>query len=211
MSKEPAPGTLQQHALVLNRSWIPIGTTTVRRAMVLLAGGTARVVELQTYQLHSFWSWADIEPEAGDRVVRTADSAILAPEIIVLGRFDRVPRRHVPFSRRSLYRRDNHRCQYCSRPVGCAEFSIDHILPRSRGGKTTWENCVLACVRCNLKKADRLLRQTGMQLRVRPRRPEWSPCVGISADSRRPSWRHFLGERQWRAGLGEDQRHGAIA
>ena len=210
MSQESHRQVLQQQTLVLNRSWLPIGTTTVRRAVGLLVGGDARVVAPRTYELYGFWGWVD-RGSRSQRVIRTPGLEIPAPEIIVLGEYDRVPSRKVPFSRNNLFRRDKQRCQYCGRGLSGADFSIDHVIPRSRGGGTSWENCVLACVRCNLKKGDRLLRQTGMKLRSRPKRPEWSPCLGLQLSDRHLSWRHFIGERLWNIGLIVEERPGAIA
>lgn len=210
MPKESDPQVLQQPTLVLNRSWVPISTTSVRRALFLLVSGGARVVVPSTYELHTLQSWI-AHGACGESVIRTPRLTIPAPEIIVLGRFDRVPCRLVPFSRSNLYRRDQQRCQYCARVVAGADLSIDHVVPRSRGGNTNWENCVLSCIRCNLKKGNRLLRHTGMRLRRRPMRPEWSPCLGVREGDRRLSWRPFIGDRLWNVGLSPEERVGATA
>ena len=103
------------------------------------------------------------------------------PEVILLSTYGKVPRIEVSFSRKNLYRRDGHACQYCGTHRPSSELSIDHVLPRSRGGRTTWENCVLACVRCNSKKADRTPREVGFLVRgaqanrVPVLRPQSSP------------------------------------
>ncbi len=205
MPSESDPAVLQQPTLVLNRSWVPIGTTTVSRALFLLSAGGARAVVPQTYELLSFWTWVSRGASDG-AVVRTPNLRIPAPEVIVLGRFDKVPPRRVPFSRSNLYRRDHHRCQYCSRTTKGSDSSIDHVTPRSRGGETSWENCVLSCMRCNLKKGDRSLGCTGMKLQRRPRRPDWSPCLGVNLSNRRSSWRRFIGVSQWNIGLAPHER-----
>lgn len=77
------------------------------------------------------------------------------------------------------------------------ELTIDHITPRSRGGKSTWENCVLACVQCNRRKADKTLRQSEMQLRSNPKKPTWRPIVGIPVGRVQQSWGKFVSEQYW--------------
>ena len=191
------PAVLEEPALVLNSAWVPIDTTTVRHALSLVVNEAARVVEPESYRLHDFVSWIDVPIDDDAPHVRTVALAVRAPEIIVLVRYDRVPAKHVPFTRRNLYRRDRFRCQYCRKRFPMHDLTIDHVVPRSRGGPSTWENCVVACLDCNVRKGDRVPNVAGMPLERPPRRPQWSPCLDIRTQNRKPSWERFVGPKYW--------------
>jgi len=192
---------LTERTLVLNRSWMAVATTSVRRAMTLVYQGAARIICPETYQTHDFDSWASMAAARDEPCIRTVSVRIKVPEIIVLLIYDGMPRRNVPFSRRNLYRRDRFTCQYCGARPGSEELTIDHIVPRSVGGRTSWGNCVLACVECNKRKANRPLERTGMRLRQKPTEPRWSWDVEIALGRRRASWDQFLSERYWNVEL----------
>ncbi|MCO5165805.1 MAG: HNH endonuclease [Planctomycetes bacterium] len=192
-------------ALVLNRHWTPVSTTTVRRALVLLCRSTASAICPASYEVYDLDAWIARSLDTGaalarERLLRTPRFAIEKPEVILLLGYAGVPRREVSFSRRNLYRRDGYACQYCGRRRPLDELSIDHVLPRSRGGKTTWENCVLACVRCNTKKANKTLRESGFQLARAPGKPTWSPLLESIPRAHPPSWRKFLERSEHLAG-----------
>jgi len=198
---EPTRNLLGERTLVLNRSWYAIATTTVRRAISLVYQDTAHFICHETYEPHDFESWQLLEVN-GDPCIRGVDTRLRLPQIIALSSYDGRPKRAVPFSRRNLYRRDEFTCQYCAKRPGSAELTIDHIVPRSQGGKTNWENCVLACVDCNKRKANRSLADTGMRLIRRQKTPQWSWDVELSAGSWRRSWDSFLRRRSARNGNG---------
>ena len=195
---------LNQPTLVLNQSWVAISTTPVRNALSLAYRRVARIIQPDTYEVHDFDSWADLSPRAGEPRVRTPRLQIPVPEVILLLRHDKIPSRSVPFSRRNLYRRDSYRCQYCGRRCPTQELSIDHVIPRSKGGRTAWDNCVIACITCNVRKGHRLLGEAGMALVRHARRPRWSPCLQVSMKSRRASWEKFVSERYWTVTLDQD-------
>jgi len=164
----------------------------------MLYRGTALVVadDLAT---HDFASWLSCQARF---YVRTTSVRIPVPEVILVRRYTRVPNHHAPFTRRNLFRRDAHECQYCGRQCRSEEASIDHVTPRSLGGATTWENCVLACLRCNARKANKTPKQAGLRLRNEPRRPRWSPYLNLARAEPLPSWRQFSPElRRAAAGL----------
>lgn len=178
--------------------------------MTLFVKDAARAIQPETYQVHTFDTWLDLVPPQGETGIRTIRRSIRTPEVIVLSSYDRVPHRQVPFTRRNLYRRDGFRCQYCGFHGALNELSIDHITPRSRGGSSSWENCVLACLPCNVRKGDALLSDVGLRLMAEPRRPEWSPCLNIRAMKRKASWQKFVGDRYWTIDLeltSEGSRH----
>jgi 5-methylcytosine-specific restriction endonuclease McrA len=183
---------LSQRALVLNRSWFVISTTTVRQALTLLFKGSAHAVCAESYELHSFESWLEREHDPDAPTIATPRRAIPLPEVIVLTHYDGVPKAGTGFSRRGLLQRDRWTCQYCQRPMRTGGLTIDHVLPRSRGGDTSWENCVAACAPCNSRKGDRTPAEASMPLRQAPRRPSIAHVRGTAAGERRPAWRPFL-------------------
>ncbi|MGH7163101.1 MAG: HNH endonuclease, partial [Planctomycetota bacterium] len=192
---------LNEPTLVLNRSWMAITTTTVRHALSLVYQRAARVICPNTYETHDFDSWSALAVARDEPCVRTVSIHIRVPEVIVLALYDGLPHRTVAFSRRNLYRRDHFTCQYCGARPGSEELTIDHILPRSRGGRTTWSNCVLACVECNKRKANRPLTHAAMMLRRLPSEPKWSWDVEIAVGKRRASWDTFISDRYWNTEL----------
>ena len=189
----PTYGVLGEPTLVLNRSWMAITTTTVRRALSLLFQESAQVICPRTFEVHDFASWASLEVN-GDPFIRTVRRALRMPEVIVLRSYDALPSRSVAFSRKNLYRRDSFTCQYCGDRPGAEDLTIDHVTPRSRGGRTSWDNCVLACVECNKRKANRPPDEAGMRLQRAPAAPQWSWDVELGP-SRRDSWEGFLPRR----------------
>ena len=140
-----------------------------------------------------------ITPTEGDESIQCVGRRIKLPEIITLCNYSNVPTRAISFSRRNLFNRDKHICQYCGRQPGSDSLTVDHVMPRSRGGDTTWENCVLACVECNFRKADRTPEEAGMRLRKQPVKPKWNP--GFSNRTRIPSWDKFVSEVYWNVEL----------
>ncbi len=188
---------LSQPTLVLNKSWIAIDTTPVMDALRLLFKGAAVAIQPETFEMHGFDSWASLAAAANQPHVRTMRLRIPVPEVIALTGYNGVPTQSVNFTRRNLFKRDRNTCQYCGSQPGTAELTIDHITPRAHGGKSTWDNCVLACVDCNRRKADKTLRQSGMQLRSTPRKPKWKPNLGIPVGKVRQGWEKFVSEQYW--------------
>jgi len=194
---------LEMPALVLNRGWVPIRTTSVRDAFCLMVRGAARAVEPETYQTFDFSSWAEIRAQEHEPHVRTVRLRLRVPEVILLWVYNKVPDREVVFSRRNLFKRDRNRCQYCGARPGTPELTIDHILPRSRGGTSSWTNCVLSCVPCNARKADRTPAEARLTVRTVPAKPAWKPHFTIRVGEFRQSWKDFLSEAYWNVELQE--------
>ncbi len=193
---------LSERALVLNRSWRAITTASVRRAICLMYADAAHAICAQSYETFDFEAWLNKPIRDDESVLRGVGCEIPVPEIIVLRGYDAMPKRTVAFSRRNLYRRDQYTCHYCGCRPGTDTLTIDHVLPRSRGGRTSWENCVLACEDCNKKKGNRLISNSDMRLLRQPRVPEWSWDVELSAGGHCDSWEHFLPRRKKRASVG---------
>lgn len=194
---------LHGRTLVLNKAWAAISTTPVRNALSLLYRGSARAICPDTFTAHDFEAWADLSRtrDAGGEFVSTVAIRIRVPEVILLRFYSGFPRKGVAFSRRNLYRRDGFTCQYCGSQPGTELLSIDHVVPRSRGGRSTWENCVLSCLECNKRKASRSLGEAGLSLLRSPYRPQGGPAFEISLGTRRQSWERFVSERYWNVEL----------
>ncbi|MCC7061666.1 MAG: HNH endonuclease [Planctomycetes bacterium] len=189
---------LERATLVLNRSWRPVHVTTVRRALCMVFRDAARIVAPDTLSTYTFEEWLQ-QPVYEDRfAIRSPSVRMAAPEIIVLSRYDRVPCHEAPFTRRNLFLRDDFTCQYCGRRCNSDHLSVDHVLPRSRGGATSWENCVLACIGCNARKADRTLKEVGFRLLRPPVRPRWTPYLTLRPNQRMDSWAQFAPEAKRR-------------
>lgn len=199
----------RRKVLVLNKCWTPVNTIPLRDAITLLFGThtngepKARIIEPESYQQMSWEDWSKLRPQVNDEAIRTANLVFRVPEIIVLSKYDKLPKPRVHFSRRTLFKRDNHECQYCGKKPRNDDLTIDHILPRSQGGTTTWENCVLACYACNAHKADRTPKQANMKLMREPSKPDvrYFKC---DLTHRVKSWQSFLGECYWNCELEND-------
>lgn len=191
---------LQRPTLVLNRNWQPVNVATVARALSMLWSETVRVVDPADYQLYDWQDWSRLVPANGQPFIQAVSQRIRAPEVVALTQFDRVPSSAVTFSRRNIFRRDRFACQYCGRQPVADALTIDHVVPRAQGGQSNWENCVLACLPCNHKKADRTPQQASMKLKKVPARPQWNPLYSQHS-IRFESWSKFISDAYWNAEL----------
>jgi 5-methylcytosine-specific restriction endonuclease McrA len=194
--------------LVLNKSWRPIAVIDIKRAIGLIFGcyndGSSKALILDVNNNFMLYTWADwslLKAGAGEAVIHGVKQNFRIPEIIVLSRYNRMPQKRVHFSRRTIYRRDNNQCNYCGARPGTSELSIDHIMPRSRGGLTTWENCCLACTKCNRKKGNKTPEEAGMALIRKPFKPKH---ILYQGDYRCKSWEELLGVSYWSIELEND-------
>lgn len=183
---------LDDPTLVLNRSWRIVHVTTVKKALTLVYEGAARVVNPETYETYDFWTWVTIGAERGETCIRTMRFRIRIPEVIVLNGYDGLPPKSVHFSRQNIYQRDNYTCQYCNTQPGVYNLTVDHVIPRSRGGHSDWLNCVSACSKCNRKKGNRMLDEVQMKLVRSPFKPEGNNALFFSLHSLKKSWENFI-------------------
>ena len=183
---------LNTNVLVLNRSFFPVHITTVKRAFCLLVAGVAKAVD-EEYRTYDFKSWAELAPYKEDRdVIGLVGRKILVPRVIQLLNYDKIPPRKVKFNRYNIFLRDNNTCQYCGKKLPKSELNIDHVIPRSRGGKTTWDNVVCCCISCNRKKGGRLPEEAGMKLIKKPTEPKWSFSLFVPRSKMYREWVPFL-------------------
>ena len=193
---------LDRKTLVLNQSWLPLTTTTVRRAIVLMARGVAGAVHPRTFEVAEWDHWVERGPTDAGRL-RGIGFEFPVPEVIVLRGYNGVPAAPVTYSRRNVYRRDGFTCVYCGTAPRAADLTIDHVRPRSQGGPTNWENCVTACIDCNARKGDRPPAAVGLRLRRRPRAPRWPGGLDPRSLRERPIWHRFIPANALAATLGE--------
>src|ERR1700756_5725611 len=132
---------LNSKVLILNRSYLPVHVTSVKRAFALLYQGVARAVDEQ-YHTFDFASWRDLAIETHHERLGVVGGLVLGPRVLLLTAYERVPRRHVRFSRFNIFARDNNTCQYCGKRFSRTDLNLDHVKPRSQGGVSTWENIV---------------------------------------------------------------------
>lgn len=191
-SMSAAVSVLNTKVLVLNRSFLPVHITSVRRAFSLLYQGIACAVNEQ-YRTFDYASWADLSVSVSDDTVGLVNRVVRVPRVILLVAYDRLPRRHVRFSRFNIYSRDRNICQYCGHQFPRIDLNLDHVVPRSQGGLSRWENVVCSCHTCNRRKGGRTPEQAGMRLLRSPRRPEWTPFMLETFSLRRyKEWTPFL-------------------
>lgn len=160
-------------------------------AFGLMATGAAMALDISEGNMRPVpWrEWLTLEVRPGDHSVRTVRGPVRAPTVVVLTRFGRVPMRRLRFSLRGLWLRDRGTCQYTGRPLAPGEGNIDHVIPRSRGGRTTWENCVLSHKTVNLRKGNRTPEEAGLRLLRRPEAPREMPATAFI--------RNTLGLKDW--------------
>ena len=205
---QSSPGSpLEASVLVLNKLFMAVHIISVRRAFILLCKDLAEVVSLEDGQFatYNFATWREVSEyrskffrQEDDDWVRTPTSEIQVPRVIRLLSYDKLPRQTVKFNRRNIFARDNNQCQYCGKRFPTTELSLDHVVPRSQGGHSTWDNIVCACVNCNVRKGGRTPREAHMTLIRKPEKPKRSPLLNLKLTHRKyQSWKTFLDNAYW--------------
>jgi 5-methylcytosine-specific restriction endonuclease McrA len=202
---------LNANVLVLNKHYQALRVVNVRRAFAMLCKEMAEVIHIETdargqsqWQNLGFLEWqelsqlkAEFEPDEYDWI-HTVRFQIAVPRIIRLLGYEKLPRQDVKFNRRNIYARDGNRCQYCGKHMPTTELSLDHLVPRSQGGKSTLAKNVCCCGKCNMKKGGRTPEQAHLRLITKPVKPRRSPVLTIRlADERYRSWKQFLDTAYW--------------
>ncbi len=167
---------MDQEVLVLNSDFEPLNVCHVRRAITMVYMGKADVLHVHETSL-----------------INTADRALPWPSVVKLRHHVKRPLPELRLSRRTVFARDEYMCQYCGQTG--VDLTIDHVVPRRHGGTTHWENVVAACRRCNMKKGDKMLHQTGMKLIRQPRRPRYVPYISLTkylSGRKNQVWRDYL-------------------
>jgi 5-methylcytosine-specific restriction endonuclease McrA len=187
-----------------------VHVVNVRRAIGLLCRELAEVIHFEEgqYANYDFESWREISDlkavltAPNDDWIQAVNFQLLVPRVIRLLSFDRVPQSTVRFNRRNIFARDNNRCQYCAHFFPTSELSLDHVIPKSRGGQTAWENIVCACVACNVRKGGRTPHEARMKLFKVPVKPKKSPLLAMKmGNPKYESWKTFLDTAYWTVDL----------
>jgi 5-methylcytosine-specific restriction endonuclease McrA len=201
---------LSASVLVLNRLYMAVHVVGVRRAFGLLCRDLAEVIHLEdgSFANYDFQSWRDVSElraefkQPNEDWIRAVTFEIQVPRVIRLLFFDRLPRRSLRLNRHTVLARDEHRCQYCGRRYPTGQLSLDHVIPRSRGGATTWDNVVCACLSCNVKKGGRTPQEARMSLKRKPLRPKRSPILTIKLENPKyESWKTWVDGAHWEVGV----------
>jgi len=200
------PSGLDCRVLVLNKHYMAVRIIPVRRAFSLLFRDLAEVISCDdgTYENYNFKSWCELsELKQNFKAdhqdwISTVKFDLVVPRIIRLLFYDHLPRTQVKFNRRNIYARDRNLCQYCGKKFHTTELSLDHVIPRRMGGKSTWQNIVCACMKCNVKKGGRTPHQAHMKLITNPIRPKRNPVIHIHLNHQKyHSWKQFLDNAYW--------------
>ena len=197
--------SLTKPVLVLNKSWLPVNTISVEKAINMLfscyANGEpkAKIIEAENFSQLTWSDWSKLRPKEGEDYIAGANYFLKVPEVILLTRYNKLPKTKANFSRKEIFKRDNYTCQVCSKKVDGFTGSIDHLIPKSRSGKTEWTNCCVMCVPCNGKKANRTLEEAGMKLLKIPIKPK----LNFFRNEIKPlkSWENFISEVYWNTEL----------
>lgn len=210
---------LSHPTLILNKNWHPIDACTAKEALVDVFADKAQILCPETYQLFNIEEWIKSPVTPSSMTIQSVNCEIKVPKFIV-NRYNKIPKKTVIFSRSNLWRRDNYTCQYCGVRPPPDEITVDHVNPRSKGGITSFENCVLACISCNKSKNNRTPEEANMPLRRkrklkngnviiemynRPQKPKWDPRYAVYAREIPVSWskfiQHMVDELYWNSEL----------
>lgn len=181
--------------LVLNKSYIPIHIVDWRKAMSLIFQETAKPLDrdLIIYDYEEWYLFSKDHISHDYPKIHTVNKQIAIPEIIILKTYDRLPQRDVKYSRQTLFERDGYKCYLCNNIFERRNLTIDHVIPRSKGGKTTWENTITCCKSCNGIKSDKLLNQLNLKPFFMPKKPKWISPLNFSQKKQTlKSWDKFM-------------------
>ncbi len=207
---EAGYSALNSNVLVLNKHYAAVRVISAQRAFCMLFKQIAEIVSVRDsqYLSYDFESWRHVSEFRAryerdhHEWIRCVRFELAVPRIIRLMLYDKFPRQPVKFNRRNIYARDRNYCQYCGKKFSTSELSLDHVVPKSRGGLSAWTNVVCACLKCNVRKGGRLPTEAGMRLIVEPVKPKRSPSVTLQLTSDKyASWKQFLNAAYWNVEL----------
>lgn len=203
---------LSHKVLILNRNWMAINIVNLKRAITLLfksyGNGEPKAHIVETNELNKWstytWSeWAKIRPENDECFITSVNAIYRVPKIIKLFKEDILPMKKIHFSRNAVFRRDKYICQYCSKQLNRSNCTLDHVIPRSKGGLTIFTNVCTCCFECNLRKGNKSLEQAGMHLLHKLKKPSVNAiCI---QDLEVESWGDFISSMYWNCELENDE------
>ena len=198
--------------LLLNKSYMPIEIVSLKRAFCMLCSKIAEVVFIEdgNYNTYNIESWSELSQlkveyddlNDTDDVIRTPNVNFIVPRILRTVDYNSIPKRTVKLNRKNLFARDKNCCMYCGKKFNTKELNLDHVIPKSKGGRETWENLVCSCVRCNNRKGNRTPEEAGMKLIKVPKKPRFSPLMKVKIRDRKySSWEIFVSDVYWNVEL----------
>ena len=195
--------------LVLNSNFMAVDVAGWERAISLLFTGAAVVVD-ENLQCFDFKDWTELSAIMGDHAngfVHSPHMRIAIPEVIRLTQYDKMPKNTVVFTRKNIFLRDGNKCGYCGEKYKSSELTFDHIIPKSKGGKTNWENITSCCIPCNKLKANKTPKEAGMRLLVKPVKPRHQSAIKRLVVAlplkTRGAWQKLLDRSYWNSELEE--------
>lgn len=217
----------EKKILLLNSNWCALGIIGIPKAIGLLYSSysdgepKARIITPPPKGKYEIWEWKDwscLRPENGEKGLVSSSAIYKIPEVIILSKYGSFPDRRVKFCRKAIWKRDNFTCQYCGKKPKEDECTLDHVVPKSLGGETSWTNCVLACYKCNSQKADKIpenakkpndknkaqkwIGPSPMRLIKKPIKP--SCCMIKEKIKILDTWKHWLDKLYWEVPLDND-------
>jgi 5-methylcytosine-specific restriction endonuclease McrA len=191
---------LRELVMVLNRSWIPVRVETVKMSLSRIFAGAAYFIDEDDYRVYDWEKWlASFSVSRYEEwpfsygYVSAARINIRSPSVILLRDYNKIPRREIQLTKKNVLIRDRYRCQYTGKRISSKDATVDHIIPKSKGGKNSWTNVVACTKDVNVMKGDRTPEQAGIKLLQVPRKPVWDPVYSVVSTQRvRPGWKKFL-------------------
>ncbi len=176
LNVDHASFVIMEHVLLLNITYEPLRIINWKKAITMLCLGKVEVIEEYSREIHS------------------VSFTVKLPSVVRLLMMVKRPKTPVKFSRQNIYARDRYKCQYCGDRFSSEDLTYDHVIPKSRGGKTQWKNIVTCCIDCNRKKGGRIPSEASMRLIRKPKRPTWVPAIRITIGFREipQTWRDYL-------------------
>jgi 5-methylcytosine-specific restriction endonuclease McrA len=195
---------LNNPILVLNKSWRAVRVETFKRSLGKVCNDRARFVDPEQFNTYSWEEWIEnfsISNEVAKTVdydvIRSVRFSVKSPTIIVCTKYNKIPVVALKLNRKNILVRDGFRCQYCGRKLNTRNSTMDHVLPRSAGGKNSWENLVICCIACNVMKANRTPAQAKMVLHCKPSKPPWNPMYSMINKKWPTDWDKVINTDKW--------------
>ncbi|HUS49852.1 MAG TPA: HNH endonuclease [Candidatus Paceibacterota bacterium] len=183
---------LKDSVLILNKSWLPIGIQDVKKVLKKIFRKRAYVVDVVTYETYSCEQWINMEVKEGDIFIQASHSRIKVPEVIVLTGYGKLPEQSVKLTKRNIFKRDKYICQYTGKRVDPKNADIDHVIPKSKGGKNTWDNLVVSSIDVNRRKGSRTPEEAGLKLIKKPRKPLYRSLLLDPRKEIPEAWKNFF-------------------
>ncbi len=183
---------LNDKVLILNKSWIPIRVKTVKESIKVIYRLRASIVNPIDYSVYNWLEWTKLDVKDGENFIQTSRNRIKVPEVVVLGQYNKIPHYNVRLSKKNIFVRDLQRCQYSGKVLSRKDADIDHVVPKSKGGKTTWDNLVVCSKQINREKANKSVKEAGLELLRKPYKPQYHPIITDPNEEYPKSWEKFI-------------------